>query len=166
MVSAQRRRYALSSRWHLLQRTQTKAIPQVVEETIKTETSLKTTSLKMNRGRSTPYEKDIPFYKTQVRVALRNCGRIDPTSLDDYIRNDGYQAIAKVLSNLSPDTVIDTVKQSGLRGREARAFQRGPNGALPDLLQGTKNISSVTPTKVIPEHLWTGRFWRAILIQL
>ena len=65
------------------------------------------------------------FYKKQTRVALRNCGVIDPESIDEYIGTDGYQALAKVLNEMTPQQVIDTVKASGLRGRGGAGFPTG-----------------------------------------
>jgi (2Fe-2S) ferredoxin len=55
----------------------------------------------------------------EVRVVLRNVGKINPESIDDYIIEDGYQAMGKVLTEMTPEQVIDVLKQSGLRGRGA-----------------------------------------------
>jgi NADH-quinone oxidoreductase subunit F len=70
-------------------------------------------------------EQDVPFYKKQMRVILASNGHLDPTSIDDYILNDGYAALAKVLKGLSPERVIDEVKRSGLRGRGGAGFPTG-----------------------------------------
>ena len=67
----------------------------------------------------------IPFYKMQKRIALCNCGIIDPENIDEYIALDGYQALAKVLNEMEPDEVIDVVKASGLRGRGGGGFPTG-----------------------------------------
>jgi len=67
----------------------------------------------------------IPFYQGHVRVAFALCGVVDPESPDDYIGAGGYAALAKVLSSLSPDQVIDEVTQSGLRGRGGGGFPTG-----------------------------------------
>jgi len=72
-----------------------------------------------------PLEKEVPFYKEQMKIVLRNCGQIDPTRMEDYIVRDGYQAIAKVLSSMSPDEVIEEVVRSGLRGRGGAGFPTG-----------------------------------------
>ena len=65
------------------------------------------------------------FYKKQRRVALRNCGVIDPESIQDYIAVDGYRALAKALTGMKPEDVIQTMKDSGLRGRGGGGFPTG-----------------------------------------
>ena len=68
---------------------------------------------------------DTTFYKTQKRVALRNCGVIDPENIDEYIAMDGYQALGKVLTEMTPDDVIKVILDSGLRGRGGGGFPTG-----------------------------------------
>ncbi len=68
---------------------------------------------------------DIGFYKKQHRVALRNCGNIDPERIEEYIARDGYQALAKAVTEMKPAEVIDVLKQSGLRGRGGGGFPAG-----------------------------------------
>ncbi len=65
------------------------------------------------------------FYKKQMRVALRNCGVINPEDINEYIAYDGYQALGKVLTEMTPDDVIDVMKRSGLRGRGGAGFPTG-----------------------------------------
>ncbi len=65
------------------------------------------------------------FYKKQLRIALRNCGVIDPEDINEYIAVDGYQALAKVLTTMTPDDVIDEITKSGLRGRGGGGFPTG-----------------------------------------
>ena len=65
------------------------------------------------------------FYAKQKRIALRNCGVIDPENIDEYIAHDGYQALEKCLNKLTPDEVISIVKDSGLRGRGGGGFSTG-----------------------------------------
>ena len=60
---------------------------------------------------------ELNFYKKQKRIALKNCGVIDPENIDEYIAFDGYKALEKVLFEMTPDEVIKTVSDSGLRGR-------------------------------------------------
>ena len=68
---------------------------------------------------------DTNFYKTQKRVALRNCGLINPENIDEYIAMDGYAALGKVLTEMTPEQVIQEVKESGLRGRGGGGFPTG-----------------------------------------
>lgn len=68
---------------------------------------------------------EVDFYKKQKRVALRNCGVINPEDINEYIAFDGYKALAKCLTELSRDDVIDIVKKSGLRGRGGGGFPTG-----------------------------------------
>jgi len=68
---------------------------------------------------------DIPFYKKQIRIALRNCGLIDPEDIYEYIALGGYEALGKSLTQMSRDEVIDTIKKSGLRGRGGGGFPTG-----------------------------------------
>lgn len=73
---------------------------------------------------------DVIFYEKQTRVALRNCGVINPEVIDEYIARDGYAALAKVLTEMTPDEVIDTVLASGLRGRGGAGFPTGKKWQL------------------------------------
>ena len=67
----------------------------------------------------------IGFYEKQQRVALRNCGVINPENIDEYIAFDGYKALGKVLTEMKPEEVIDEIKKSGLRGRGGGGFPTG-----------------------------------------
>jgi len=69
--------------------------------------------------------KHMGFYQKQMRIALRNCGFIDPENIDEYIARDGYSALAQVISELTPQQAIEMVKQSGLRGRGGAGFPTG-----------------------------------------
>ena len=73
---------------------------------------------------------DTSFYKKQKRVALRNCGVIDPENIEEYIGTDGYQALGKVLTEMTPDEVIETILASGLRGRGGAGFPTGQKWKL------------------------------------
>ena len=68
---------------------------------------------------------DVDFFGKQMRIALRNCGIIDPENIDDYLSVRGYEALAKVLTDMSPEQVIAEVKTAGLRGRGGAGFPTG-----------------------------------------
>ncbi len=72
-----------------------------------------------------PALQEINFFQQQQKIVLRNCGIIDPTNIEEYIARDGYQALAKVLTEMTPEQVTDTVKKSGLRGRGGAGFLTG-----------------------------------------
>jgi len=72
-----------------------------------------------------PCLKDIDFFKAQVKIALRNCGAIDHSSLPAYISRDGYLAFAKAVVEMTPESLIDEIKKSGLRGRGGGGFPTG-----------------------------------------
>ncbi len=69
--------------------------------------------------------KHMEFYKKQLRIALRNCGFIDPENIEECIGRDGYSALAKCLTEMTPEAVIDEIKRSGLRGRGGGGFPTG-----------------------------------------
>ncbi len=73
---------------------------------------------------------DLNFYKKQKRIALKNCGVINPENIDEYIAFDGYLALEKVLSDMTPEEVIETIKNSGLRGRGGAGFPTGKKWEL------------------------------------
>ena len=79
---------------------------------------------------------DLTFYKKQKRIALQNCGRIDPEQIDEYIAFDGYKALEKVLLEMTTEEVIETIEKSGLRGRGGAGFPTGKKWALTKAANG------------------------------
>ncbi|MBO7217840.1 MAG: NAD(P)H-dependent oxidoreductase subunit E, partial [Clostridia bacterium] len=73
---------------------------------------------------------DTAFYRSQMRVALRNCGVINPENIDEYIAMDGYAALGKAITEMTPDQVIETILASGLRGRGGAGFPTGKKWEL------------------------------------
>ncbi len=84
----------------------------VYDETIEEDNSIKSLN-------------EVDFYKKQLRIVLRNCGVIDPENIDEYIARDGYKALAKALTQMTRQEVIDEIKASGLRGRGGAGFPTG-----------------------------------------
>lgn len=82
------------------------------------------TRLQYGRTIRKAYEEvqDIQFYNKQMRIVLRNCGKIDPENIDEYIANDGYKALEKALFEMSEDDIINELKIAGLRGRGGAGF--------------------------------------------
>jgi len=76
-------------------------------------------------GQKIPRHDEIPFYKHQMRIALRNNGRINPTEIQDYIANGGYTALGKALTSMTSEEIITTIERSGLRGRGGGGFPTG-----------------------------------------
>ena len=72
-----------------------------------------------------PDSKHMGFYRKQIRIALRNCGFINPENIDEYIARDGYASLGKCISELTPADVLDIIKKSGLRGRGGAGFPTG-----------------------------------------
>ncbi|HKL11467.1 MAG TPA: NADH-quinone oxidoreductase subunit NuoF [Clostridia bacterium] len=76
------------------------------------------------------------FYKKQLRIALRNCGLIDPEQIEEYIANDGYMALGRVLTEMTRDELISAIKMSGLRGRGGGGFPTGLKWELTRAVKG------------------------------
>ncbi len=76
-------------------------------------------------GVTYPTQDEIPFYKKQTRLVLKNCGHIDAENIEESIAKGGYQALAKVLFDMTPEEVVDLVEESNLRGRGGGGFQTG-----------------------------------------
>ena len=82
-------------------------------------------TVKQDELSETPLYEDIPFFSKQQKIALRNCGIIDPGSIGEYIARGGYRALLKVLGGMLPEALIEEVKSSGLRGRGGGGFPTG-----------------------------------------
>ena len=101
-------------------------VPEIVSETlVKGNIIEKFVFADPASGESIPIADDVPFYKKQTKIVLRNCGEIDPTNIFHYIARDGYAALVEVLSAMTPEEVIETVKASGVRGRGGAGFPTG-----------------------------------------
>ncbi len=97
------------------------------------------------QAKVTPHEgiaflEEIPFYSKQVKIALRNCGYIDPDSIEEYIARGGYQALLKALKEMKAKQIIDEVKTSGLRGRGGGGFPTGIKWATCAKHDGERSI--------------------------
>ncbi len=101
-------------------------VPTIVEETlVKGRVVERLTYREPLTHKAIPFYKDIPFYGKQYRIALRNCGLINPENIDEYIARDGYAALSKAVLEMTPEQVIDVVKRAGLRGRGGAGFPVG-----------------------------------------
>lgn len=87
---------------------------------------------------SIPAYQDIDFYKKQERIVLENCGKVNPESIGEYIGLGGYEAVGKALTTMTPLEVIETVKQSGLRGRGGGGFLTGLKWQFTHTAKGDK----------------------------
>ena len=108
------------------QRVKVDDVADIIEKTVLNKEVIERLLFKeAGTAKAVRQQEDLPFYKNQKRIVLGNNTRIDPTSIEDYIAIGGYSALAKVLSELQPEQVIDIVKQSGLRGRGGGGFPTG-----------------------------------------
>ncbi|MCK4547606.1 MAG: NADH-quinone oxidoreductase subunit NuoF [Candidatus Eisenbacteria sp.] len=108
------------------QRLTVDKVPHLVEEHFLKGRPVKELMYTEAKGRPpVPRMNDIEFFRHQVLIALRNRGRIDPEKIDEYIANDGYAGLARILKEMSPEEVISQIKKSGLRGRGGAGFPTG-----------------------------------------
>jgi NADH-quinone oxidoreductase subunit F len=113
-------------------------VPELVEETlVKGRVVERLTYHEPSTHQAVPFYKDIPFYGKQLRLCLRNCGLINPEEIDEYIARGGYEALGKVLAEMTPAQAIDEVKRSGLRGRGGAGFLVGLKWELAQKAPGT-----------------------------
>ena len=97
---------------------------------------------------------DLNFYKKQKRIALKNCGVINPEDIDEYIAFDGYRALQRVLLEMEPDEVIDIVTKSGLRGRGGAGFPTGKKWRSTADSKGDVKYVVCNADEGDPELLW------------
>ena len=100
-------------------------VKEIVSEHIVKGRMVKRLLYKEDHKDKIPALNETDFYKSQTRVALRNCGLIDPENIEEYIAYDGYQALIKCYNEYTPQDVIDVIKASGLRGRGGGGFPTG-----------------------------------------
>lgn len=106
-------------------------VPEIVEKTvIKGEILDRLLYKDPKTGEKITYETEVPFYKEQKRILLKNSGLIDPRKIEDFIAAGGYKALEKALFEMTPDQVIAEIKQSGLRGRGGAGFTTGTKWEL------------------------------------
>jgi NADH:ubiquinone oxidoreductase subunit F (NADH-binding)/(2Fe-2S) ferredoxin/NAD-dependent dihydropyrimidine dehydrogenase PreA subunit len=104
----------------------TEKATQIIEEHIIKGNIIKDCLFKNpDSGESLPKQDDLPFYKKQMRIALRNCGLINPEDIKEFIAMDGYKALGLALESMTPESVIEEIKLSGLRGRGGGGFPTG-----------------------------------------
>jgi len=99
-------------------------VSEIIEKTIRAGEPVERLCWSSN-GETVCRRQEIPFYKHQTRLVLRNCGVVDPRSLEDCLRHGAYSALAQVLSEMPPEQVINEVSASGLRGRGGAGFPTG-----------------------------------------
>jgi len=101
-----------------------KDVPEILEKTIRKGELIPRLLAKKADGTAAVQQKENPFYEKQVKIALRNVGRIDPLSIDDYLANGGYEGLKKALT-MTPDEIFTEMETSGLRGRGGAGFPTG-----------------------------------------
>ncbi|MFH1823820.1 MAG: NADH-quinone oxidoreductase subunit NuoF [Candidatus Firestonebacteria bacterium] len=125
------------------QQVSPKDVPEIISKTIlKGEILTRLVYADLKTGEKYPYAKDVPFYKEQLKIVLRNCGYVDPTNIDNYLIREGYLSLIKVLTLMKPEEVIEEIKKSGLRGRGGAGF---PTGKKWEFVRNAK----VTPKYII-----------------
>ena len=112
--------------------------------------------------RSVAEMEDVEFFNRQVKIVLRNSGIIDPLKIEEYIAREGYQALAKVLTEMTPEEVVErSAALAACAAAAAPASPPGSSGSSPGRPSRTSSTSSATPTRATPGRSWTGRCWKA-----
>ena len=145
-----------------------KVVPKLIQKTLVDKEVFKEKLLgTFGQGKEDlPNINEIPFFKTQQKIVLENCGVISPLSIDEYIASGGFKALDKVLRHMKPDEVVKEILNSGLRGRAAPVSRLGKNGNLLISSSPNKNTLSAMPMKGIRARLWTVQCLKAILSEL
>ena len=138
-------------------------VPEIVDETlIKGQLLPRLCYEEPEEHRSIVSYQDLPLFSKQVRIALHNCGIVDPEKIEDYLVRDGYAALGKVLGEMTPDDVLQEMKESGLRGRGGAGFSTGVKWELSGALPEPSSTLYAMPTKAIRAPSWIAPFWKAI----
>jgi hypothetical protein len=142
----------------------TESVPEIVSETLLAGRTIeRLTYPHPLTGERIAYSSHIPFYRGQTQNVLKNCGKIDPRSIEQYIARDGYSALAKVLTLMKSDEIIEEVKKSGLRGRGGAGYPPGKSGKTVKRSPVRLNMSSATAMRGTQGLLWIGPLWKGIL---
>ncbi len=110
---------------YFYQKVKPERVQEIVSRTIKGEKPIWDLLFRRIYGETAYFINDVPFYSKQVRVVLRNNGKIDPANIYHYIVVDGYKALEKIFSGIKPDQVLDEVDKSNIRGRGGAGFPTG-----------------------------------------
>ncbi len=105
-------------------RVRVKDVPEILEKTVKNGETVDRLLYKDDSGKPVRSQEENPFYAPQLKIALRNIGKINPADVDDYIATGGYEALKKALA-MTPDEILDEMDASGLRGRGGAGFPTG-----------------------------------------
>lgn len=113
-------------------------------------------------GKAYQHQEEIPFYHKQTRIVLSNCGQTNAEDVLEYIAKGGYSALSKVLFEMNPESVCQTILESNLRGRGGAASRQEENGTRCAASPSRSTTLSATVTREIPAPLWTAASWREI----
>lgn len=108
--------------------------------------------------------QETQFYKKQHRVALRNCGVINPENIEEYIGTRGYEALGTVLTTMKPEEVIQVILDSGLRGRGGAGFPTGLKWKFAAANEADQKYVCCNADEGDRERSWTVPYWKAILM--
>jgi len=107
-------------------------------------------------------QAEMPYYRSQVRLVLRNCGVVPP-HIEEYMKYRGYAALARALAEMTPEQVIEEVKNSGLRGRGGGGFPTGLKWELTRAAPGESKYVICNGDEGTPAPSWTAASWKGIL---